>query len=56
VARAKYVQQYKVAAVQIPAAARKLVVKNMHAMNRNLLELHSISQISSSDGWERQVN
>jgi hypothetical protein len=39
------VQQREVAAVQIPAAALKLEMKTMHRKNRNLQQLHSISQI-----------
>jgi methylase of polypeptide subunit release factors len=54
VACAKYVQQCKVAAVQIQAAARKLAVKNMQDKNHNLPPIHSISRISSSDGLKRQ--
>lgn len=56
VACAICVQQRKVAAVQIPTAARKLEMKTMHRKNRNLQQLHSISQISSSAGLERQYN
>jgi hypothetical protein len=50
------VQQREVAAVQIPAAALNLEMKTMYRKNRNLQQLLSISQISSSDGWERHYN
>jgi hypothetical protein len=50
-ARAIFVQQGEVGAVKIAAAARKLAMKNLHDKNRNLLQLHSVSKISSSDGW-----
>jgi hypothetical protein len=52
VARAECVLQCKLGPVQIPASARKLAMKTMRAKNCNSLEQHSISQISSSDGWE----
>jgi hypothetical protein len=56
VACAECVLQCKLRLVQIPASARKLAMKTMHAKNCNSLELHSISQISSSNGLERQNN
>lgn len=42
--------------MQMPALARKLAMKTMHAKNRNILHPHSVSQISSSDGWEKHYN
>jgi hypothetical protein len=40
----------------MPAAAQTLAMKTMNRENRNLQQLHSISQISSSHGLERKYN